>query len=233
MAHIRMFSRLGRLVEFDLELVIDVAILHQISSEQVDHVPLVEAILERFDLRLINRLPAVRTDLLAHEEKALASASQFRFRPHNDLFRSAEFLLLSCDSDHAVFVLTPLRIYKWPLQCLISGRHDLVQRKFEAPDKVVLREVHQRIWIVNVVHINLESLAHLKVVLHVELLDPLRIQVVHYNLSDSDPVPRLGPSQLRKHQHPVRACKCIHVWQILASKGETNSLDKPGLPRFD
>lgn len=87
--------------------------------------------------------------------------------------------------------------------------------KLKATDKVVVGKSSHVDQVVNVVDLNLEVLALLKVVLNVEAFDPLGREVVTNDFSHSNFVP-LGARLFVKYHHSVRSRKRIQVWQVLA-----------------
>lgn len=77
--------------------------------------------------------------------------------------------------------------------------------------------------IVNIVNNNLVCLPNLKIILDIELFDPLRIQVVHDNFSKAHFEP-LASLLFIKDGHAIRSGQSVHVWEILALKRESNSV---------
>ena len=94
------------------------------------------------------------------------------------------------------------------------------------------REVAWVCSVVDIVDLDLELLAPLKVVLDVETLDPDRVEIVHDDLCHTQALP-LRPSLLVEDQEAIRAGECIQVGQVLAGEIEANGLHEATLGRVD
>ena len=68
----------------------------------------------------------------------------------------------------------------------------------------------QVIKVIDVIYVDLECFPHLKVVLHVNLRDPLWIQIIHYDFSHSDFNP-LVANLFKQHTHAIGSCESIEV----------------------
>ena len=68
----------------------------------------------------------------------------------------------------------------------------------------------QVIKVIDVIYVDLECFSHLKVVLHVNLRNPLRIQVIHYDFSHSDFYP-LVANLFKQHTHAIGSCESIEI----------------------
>jgi hypothetical protein len=93
-------------------------------------------------------------------------------------------------------------------------------------------KILQIVKVVHVINNYFVLLAHLKVVLHVELFDPLRAQVVHYHFRKAELGP-LGANLLEEHAHSVRARECVEVGQVLALYRQAHRVDEALLAKLD
>lgn len=104
--------------------------------------------------------------------------------------------------------------------------------ELQAPYEVV---VCQRVYVdqvVDIVDLDLEVFPLLKVILHVETLDPLWREIVANHFGHAKFVPLCANLPV-KHYHSVRARKRIIIWQILTSKRKSNRLDQATLVGSD
>ena len=134
---------------------------------------------------------------------------------HENFFRSLEGLLFGGHLDEATLALGSAVVYHGALQRLIPGGDHLVQGELQGADMVVGCEILEPVVVVDVVHLDLVVLALLKVVLHVESLDPDWIEVVHDDLSRAN----IGPASFGlavEHAHPVCAREGVQVRELLA-----------------
>jgi hypothetical protein len=106
---------------------------------------------------------------------------------------------------------------------LVLGRCHLVKCEFNLPNKIVLLKVSQVVEVINIVHDCLELLDLLELVGDLEVLDPLRVQVVHDDLSHPDHGPHVA-FLLVEHYHPVGTSEGIHVGEVLACEREFENL---------
>lgn len=74
------------------------------------------------------------------------------------------------------------------------------------------------------VNVDAVSLALLELVLHVEVRDPLRVQIVHDHLRLADLVPHSGLF-LVEDGHGIGTRERIEVWEREAGKIESDHLD--------
>ncbi len=133
------------------------------------------AILVGLDLGLVDWLPVSRTNLLHDEEEAHTTRrSQSCHRLHNQFLNVALLLLLTSNLDNAIFTGTSFVILQGSSQSLVSLSHNLVKSELDTTNKIMRLKLLKVIEVIDVIDINLVVFAHLKVVLHIERLNPLR-----------------------------------------------------------
>ena len=108
-----MLTGLLRVEEVDANLAINIITCH-VRRKQVHRKPCVHIIGYRLDLRLVNRLPCLAIDELVDQEEVEAShLREGCLSNHLDFFFGTKLLLLSCDLDDTILILTTLIIHKW------------------------------------------------------------------------------------------------------------------------
>jgi len=75
---------------------------------------------------------------------------------------------------------------------------------------IMVLVIVQVIKVIHVIYVDLECFPHLKIVLNVDLRDPLRIQVIHYDFSHSDFLPLIA-NLFKQHTHTIGSCESIEV----------------------
>ena len=166
------------------------------------------------------------------EEVHSAHAGERGAHLHLYLFLRAHLALLTRDLDDSALTSRPSLVFKRSCQRLVAAGDHLVDGELERAGEVVSGQVADIALVVDVVDLQLELLPPLKVILHVEALDPDRIQVVHDDLSHAEALP-LGAHLLVKDNHAVGARESIQVWQVLAGEAEADGLDEAALRRAD
>lgn len=112
---------------------------------------------------------------------------------------------------------------------LIPGSDDLVQSEFKITDDIMALIIVDVVEVVNIINDDFVGFTHLKIILHVKLLDPLRVQIVHDHLGVADFEPRLA-REFVQNGHAVGSRESIHIRQILTLEGETDRVGEPHLP---
>ena len=101
-------------------------------------------------------------------------------------------LLITSDLDLAAAADWSLTALKVLNESLISGSDDLMECKLQLTDLVVTGIVVKIVKVIDIVHDDLILFTLLKVILHVEGLDPFRVEVIHDDLGLSDLVPEVA-----------------------------------------
>lgn len=146
-----------------------------------------------------------------YQKEALAIDAKLGTGLHNDLLSVANALFLSCDFDHTIFASSSFIVYKGTLKGLIFCRNNLVKLELKATNIVVLVESIKVGFIINVEHINLVVFGDFKIVLHVELFDPLWVEIIVNDLSHAKLLPSFAILFV-KNGHAVSPCECIQIW---------------------
>lgn len=182
------------------------------------------------NLRLVDWFPDVVTSrqvgFLVHsvdqEEKNLSASNgihgKFQYRLHNKLLivLFLSLLLRTRDLNNCVF----LRSADWSDKDLVLCSDHFMQREFKFTNEVMQFKLGYLVEVVDVVNLNLEDLFLFEFVRHIEVLDPLRVQIVHDDLSHSNLLPLTKATSsaflLIEHGHAISARERVHVRQPLA-----------------
>ena len=97
--------------------------------------------------------------------------------------------------------------------------------KFNLANKVMSIEIVQVVEVVDVVNYDLVVLALLEVIGHFKVLDPLRCEVIHDDLSLANLFPHIA-FFLEEDAHTISARKGIQVWQVLTFEGQGYNVDQ-------
>lgn len=156
----------------------------------------------RLNFRFVNGFPDVKTawsiSFAMHsvhkEEKYLATYFSFsnrksNLRIHNHLFITIWLILIffSRDFYHRIFLSANL-----PGKNLIRSGDNFVEREMYFTNKVMLGPISYILKIVDVVNCDFKLLLLLEFVWHIEALDPLRTQIIHYYLCHADHWPHIS-----------------------------------------
>ena len=122
--------------------------------------------------------------------------------------------LFTSDFDHRIFLCAYLTS-----QDLVRGRDDLVEGELELSNQIVTGPSRKILEVVDVIDCNLENLFLFEFIRHIEALNPLRIEIVHYDFSHSYHRPHIT-FLLVEHGHSIRPCERVKIRQIFACKCE-------------
>lgn len=142
---------------------------------------------------------------------------------HDDFFLSLVRFHLTSDLHSAALASGAFLVDQWALQCLVTLRDDLVHGELQVANIVMTLQVLHIVLVIDIVHVTPVVLALLKVVLHVEGLDPAGVQVVHDHLRHAKLLP-LVSDLLREDHYAIRPRKRVKVWQIFCCKTDAYSL---------
>jgi hypothetical protein len=211
MSDINMFSAFLRLKEFDLEFSIDISLIDNICSQQIYDVPFKLPVQERFLLWFVYRFPLRKTYPL-HDQKIIQTGLTVELcsRLHNKFNLLSPFTFFSSNPNEATFPQSPFFVNQGTLQCLVPHRHYLMKGELQTPNEIMMLIVIQIGKVVHVIDQHFIHLTHLKIVLNIKLLHPLRWQTVHDHFSASDSLP-LSTLLVVKHCHSIRSSKCIII----------------------
>lgn len=87
-------------------------------------------------------------------------------------------------------------------------------------DQVVLGKSLKIVEVINIIHDNLEDLFFFELVSNIETLDPIRIEIIHNDLSHSDLGPHIA-SLFEKYTHSICSCERVKIWKIPASESQS------------
>lgn len=113
------------------------------------------------------------------------------------------------------------------LRRLISRIDDLVQGKLDAANEILLAQVLLVLFVVHVVRFDYELLRLLKEVVHVELLDEVRVRVVPDGLGATQALlDRVAASRVQsvEHDEAVRLGADVHLGHVSERQRKLNSL---------
>ena len=155
--------------------------------------------------------------LVDQEEIHTSAAGEASAHLHDDLLLAASLTLLSRDLDSATLSSGTCLVFERAHKCLIPARDDLVDGKLDRASEVVAGQVVDVFLVVDVVDLDLEVLALLEMILHIEALHPLGAQVIHNDFGHSQLLP-LVADLFVKDDHAVSARESVQVGQVLAGE---------------
>ena len=151
---------------------------------------------------------------------------------HDDFFLSLVRFHLTSDLYSAALASGAPLVDQWSLQCLVTLRDDLVHGELQVANIVMTLQVIHVVLVIDIVNVAPVVLALLKVVLHVEGLDPAGVQVVHDHLRHAQLLP-LVSDLLREDHYAIRPRKRVKVRQVFRCKTDAHSLHEAIISRVD